>query len=141
VILGADFFTTASGIRQMRTVADSMYVDEDSTFAQLFGVRLMMYDTLGRRTADVTSLRGLVNQRTQKTVAQGKVVLVLADGRRIETEELNYDPELRRIWSDVFTRMRHPDGGFTTFQTFSTDDKFQNLTGTGMTGRIPGLRL
>jgi hypothetical protein len=59
----------------------------------------------------------------------------------IESEELNYDPEANRIWSDVFTRMRHPDGGSTTFQTFSTDDKFQNMTGTGMTGRIPGLKL
>jgi LPS export ABC transporter protein LptC len=141
VIYGATFITTASGIRQAVTRADSMYVDEDSTVAQLYGVKLMMYDTLGRTRADLTSLRGSLNQRTQKMVARGKVVLVLADGRRIETEELNYDPEAHRIWSDVFTRLRHADGGSTTFDTFTADDKFQNVQGQNARGRIPGLKL
>lgn len=141
VLYGTTFATTVKGIRQAVTRADSMYVEEDSTTAQMYGVRLEMYDTLGRRTADLRSLRGSVNNRTNKLVARGKVVLVLSDGRQLETEELNYDPEQHRIWSDVFTRMRHPDGGSTTFETFSTDDKFLSPGGTGMRGRIPGLKL
>ncbi|NJD10072.1 MAG: LPS export ABC transporter periplasmic protein LptC, partial [Gemmatimonadetes bacterium] len=117
---------------------------EDSTTARRFGVKLAMYDTLGRTNANLTSRTGYLNQRTQKLVAQGNVVLVLGSGRQIETEELNYDPETHRIWSDVSTRIRYPaseGGGVTISGTFSTDDKFQNMAGTEMRGKIPGLKL
>jgi LPS export ABC transporter protein LptC len=144
VLYDATFYTTEQGIRQVLNHADTMYVDEDSTTARMFGVKLVMYDTLGHVTANLTSDRGRYDQRTQKTVAQGHVVLVLADGRQIETEELNYDPESHRIWSNVFTRMRYPasqGGGSTTFDTFTVDDKFLNPSGTNARGRIPGLKL
>jgi LPS export ABC transporter protein LptC len=141
VLYGAETQITVKGVREVVLTSDSMYADEDSTTAQLFGVKLMKYDTLGRTTANVTARRGRYNQRTQNLVAQGSVVVTLSDGRRVETEELNYDPESHQIWSDVFTVVRHPNGEATRFQTFSTDDKFQNMTGTGMTGRIPGLKL
>jgi LPS export ABC transporter protein LptC len=144
VLYGAETQITVKGVREVVLRADSMYADEDSTTAQLYGVKLVKYDTLGRTTANVTSRKGRYNQRTQKLLAQGSVVVVLSDGRRIETEELNYDPESHRIWSDVFTRMRYPasqGGGSTTFETFATDDKFLNPSGTGLQGRIPGLKL
>lgn len=141
VLYDAAFTTTVAGVRRAFQESDSMYVDEDSTAAQLFGVKLLMYDTLGRQTANLRSQRGRFDQRTQKMVAQGKVVLTLSDGRRIETEELNYDPETHRIWSDVFTRMHWADGGSTTFDTFTVDDEFRNPMGTNARGRIPGLKL
>lgn len=141
VLYDAETQITVKGVREVVLRSDSMYADEDSTTAQLYGVKLVKYDTLGRTTANVTASQGRYNQRTQMLVARGNVVVKLSDGRRIETEELHYDPESHLIWSDVFTRMRHTDGGVTSFQTFSTDDKFQNMGGTGMSGRIPGLKL
>lgn len=146
--LGADrvlydtrYNTTVDGVRRAVQLADSMYMFEDSATAQLFGVRLMMYDTLGNRTADLRAERGSANQRTNMLLARGKVVLVLADGRRIESEELSYDPDTRRIWSEVFTRMTWPDGSVTTFETFTVDDEFRNPRGTGLRGQVPGLTL
>jgi LPS export ABC transporter protein LptC len=141
VLYDTRYNTTVDGVRRAVQLSDSMYMYEDSATAQLFGVRLMMYDTLGNRTADLRSERGTANQRTQKMLARGNVVLVLADGRRIESEELSYDPELHRVWSDVFTRMTWPDGGVTTFETFTGDDEFKNPSGTGLKGKVPGLTL
>ena len=97
VLYGTRFNMTVNGIRYAVQEADSMYVYEDSTTAQMYGVHVMRYDSIGKRTADLRSRRGNYNQRTQKMIARGSVVLVLADGRRIETEELNYDPESHRI--------------------------------------------
>lgn len=146
--LGADrvlydtrYNTTVEGVRRAVQLADSMYMYEDSATAQLFGVRLMMYDTLGNRTADLRAERGTANQRTKMMLARGNVVLVLSDGRRIESEELSYDPDTHRIWSDVFTRMTWPDGSVTTFETFTVDDEFRNPRGTGLRGQVPGLTL
>lgn len=141
VLYGTRFNTTVDGIRRAVQMSDSMYVYEDSTTAQLYGVRLMMYDTLGKRTADLRSQRGVYNQRTQKMIARGTVVLILADGRKVETDELNYDPEAHRIWSDVPTKMTAPDGSVSSYQTFSTDDEFRNPQGTGMRGKVQGLKL
>jgi len=141
VLFDATYITTVDGIRRAVQRSDTMYIDEDSTQASLFGVKLLMYDTLGRQQADLTSVRGLLNQRTQEMVAQGNVVLLLADGRRVETEELHYDPEGHRIWSDVTTRMESTPGCVATFETFTVDDKFNNPTGTNARGCVPGLRL
>ena len=144
--LGADrvmyrtvFNVTSNGVRSAQQRSDSLYMFEDSSTAQLFGVNLVMYDSLGHRSADVRSLRGRLNTATQEMSAHGNVVVVLADGTRIESEELHYDPSTHRIWSDVETKRIWPDGGITLFSTFRTDDKFSFFDGTNMRGRVPGL--
>lgn len=139
VIHQATFNVTIEGVRRALQRSDSMYMYEDSSTARLFGVDLMMFDSVGNRTADVRSRFGRLNMLTQQMSAQGSVVVVLGDGTRIETEELNYDPQTQRIWSDVETRQVWPDGGITTFATFRTDEKFSFFDGTGMRGRAPGL--
>ena len=139
VIHRATFNVTVEGVRRALQRSDSMYMYEDSSTARLFGVDLMMFDSVGNRTADVRSLYGRLNMLTQQMSAQGSVVVILSDGTRIETEELNYDPQTQRIWSEVETRQIWPDGGVTTFTTFRTDEKFSFFDGTGMRGRAPGL--
>lgn len=141
VLYGTRLVITVDGVRNAIQEADSMYVFEDSTTAQMYGLHLMMYDSIGRKTADLRSLRGDYNQRTQKMVARGAVVLVLSDGRKVETEELNYDPESHRIWSDVSTKMTDRSGSVSTYETFATDDEFKNPSGTGLRGKVPGLKL
>lgn len=139
VIYRATFNITADGVRRAVQRSDSLYMYEDSSTARLFGVDLLMYDSIGNRTAHVRSQRGRLNLATQQMSALGQVVAVLGDGTRIETEELNYDPQTQRIWSDVETRQVWPDGGITTFGTFRTDEKFSFFDGTNMRGRAPGL--
>jgi len=103
VVVGLEQFVTKDGIRQAVLRADTGYVYEQTYRVELARVHLVLFRTTGEQAADLTADAGELNQRTQKMVARGNVVLVTVDGRRIETEELHYDPNLARIWSDVRT--------------------------------------
>ena len=130
-----EFSATADGIRAAKVVSDTAYIFEDSSAMHLRGVDLEMYDETGRQTAHLTSLQGVYNENTQAMTATGTVVLVvLKDGRRIETEELHYDPETHRIWSDVETVMQETDGTRTTVSSFTADDQFNNVQSRGIRG-------
>ena len=138
IMEGVEFSSTSAGVRSARLVSDTAYMFDDSTAMHLRGVDLEMYDETGRRTAHITSQTGVFDQNTQRMIATGSVVLViLADGRKIETEELHYDPETRRVWSDVDTRMTEPDGNVATFESFTADDQFTNVQTRGARGGRP----
>jgi LPS export ABC transporter protein LptC len=123
-----EFSATADGVRAAKVVTDTAFIFEDSSSMHLRGVDLEMYDASGLQTAHLSSLQGVYDKNTQAMVATGDVVLVvLKDGRRIETDELHYDPETRRVWSDVETRMQEADGTRTTVASFTADDQFNNV--------------
>ncbi|HEX6939131.1 MAG TPA: LPS export ABC transporter periplasmic protein LptC [Longimicrobiales bacterium] len=103
VVAGVEHFVTRDGIRQAVLRADTGYFYEDSARVDLVNVHLTLFRGTGEEAADLTSAAGQLNQRTEAMVARGNVVLVTVDGRRIETEELHYDPRQQRIWSDVRT--------------------------------------
>lgn len=92
------------GVLRARLFADTAYVFEDSSKVLMRPVRLTLFDEGGKKAAHLTALQGTVDTRTQAMVAKGHVVLVTEDGnRRIETEELHYDPRADMIWSDLKT--------------------------------------
>ncbi|MFO7921362.1 MAG: LPS export ABC transporter periplasmic protein LptC [Nioella sp.] len=94
------------GALRARLHADTAYVWEDSAKTLMFPVDLKLYDKNGAQTAHLTADEGELHSQTNKMVARGNVVLVTTDGeRRILTEELHYDPQRDRIWSDVHTVM------------------------------------
>ena len=92
------------GVLRARLFADTAYVFEDSSKVLMRPVRLTLFDQEGKEAAHLTALEGTTDTRTQAMVAKGHVVLVTQDGnRRIETEELHYDPRADMIWSDLKT--------------------------------------
>lgn len=138
IMIGVEFTATSAGVRSAKMLSDTAYMFEDSTVMHLRSVDLEVFDETGRRTAHVTSDRGIFDQVTQKMIAIGNVVLtVVRDGQKIETEELHYDPETRRVWSDVATRRTEADGTVTTVESFTADDQFTNLQTRGARGGRP----
>ena len=110
VYYGMVSYLTASGVREGRVQADTAYWFSDSATVKLKGMRLVFYNSDGTERASVTADAGELDENTDRMVARGNVVLiVLSDGRRIETAELNYNPGEDRIWSDSMTVMN--DGG------------------------------
>jgi LPS export ABC transporter protein LptC len=136
VIMDAEHFITADGIRRAHLRADTAYLFEDSATTQLRVVHLEMFDNAGALTSTLTADSGAYNTTTQRTVARGNVVLVMPDpdGRTVWTEELHYDPASKRIWSDVPTRMLTSSGEDLHGQGFTSDDQFQNFTIRGGAG-------
>ena len=94
------------GALRARLHADTAYIWEDSAKTLMFPVDLKLYDKNGAQTAHLTADQGELDSQTNNMFATGNVVLVTVDGnRRVLTEELHYDPQRERIWSDVHTVM------------------------------------
>ena len=133
-------YMTTQGIRKARVQGDTAYIYDDSGTVKIKKVRLVIFDEAGGEKARLTSESGDFNTATQAMVARGKAVLITVGGQRkqIETEELHYDPQNKRLWSTVRTVMI--DGNSrVTGSGFEADDKFTNVQIKGVTGRVGGL--
>ncbi len=118
---------SVNGIREGRIEADTAFAYSDSTLYTLRNPVLVLYDEQGMERARVVALRGRFNYASKEMVARGEVVLTIPEGnRRVETEELNYDPSGDRIWSDSLTVMRE-GGTVTEGMGFSSDLDFRRL--------------
>jgi LPS export ABC transporter protein LptC len=141
IMTGVTHAPTSEGIRSAIGKYDTVYVFEDSSKLHLKGVNLEMFDATGRKTATLTSLTGELNTSTEAMVARGSVRLVTTtDNRVIETEELHYDPNTRRIWSDVATTMRLR-GDVTHSDGFKADDQFEKVEIVRPRGAVPGVKV
>lgn len=140
VYYGMVSYITASGIREGRIQADTAYAFADSGTVDMRGMELVLYENDGRARATVTAERGELEENTDRMVARGNVVLVLhADGRRLESPELHYDPNRDRIWSDSATVQTLPGGRVTRGTAFESDLDFDNLRIENPRGSLGGV--
>lgn len=142
VILGVEHTMTKNGVRTGVLNSDTAYLHEASREMDLRGVALQFYSDNGTPSGTLTSTSGEYDIGTGAFVARGDVLLVTRgpEGeRRVETEELHYDVEGDRLWSEVPFVMR--EGGRTTRGTsFRSDAEFRNwsVTGAETSGGLPG---
>jgi LPS export ABC transporter protein LptC len=141
IMIGVRYAPTEEGTRKALGVFDTVYAYNDSSVYDLRGVTLDIYSTEGRPAAKVTSESGRMNVATDAMTATGHVVLITPDNVRIETEELHYDPNTHRIWSDVETRRFSSDGKEAIADSFSSDDQFTNITYIHLRGDVTGLKM
>jgi LPS export ABC transporter protein LptC len=128
VIFGMVSYLTSSGVRQGRIDADTAYIYNDSSSIQLRGMHVVFYAEDGTERAVVVAERGELDQVSDRMVARGNVVLTIhTDGRKIESPELQYDPNRDRIWSDSATVMTMADGRVTRGTSFESDLSFDNV--------------
>ncbi|MGQ0813626.1 MAG: LPS export ABC transporter periplasmic protein LptC [Gemmatimonadota bacterium] len=141
VIVGFQQYVSENGLSKAILHGDTAFVYEDSSVAHVKDVNLVLYDEAGQVSARLTSKAGRLSTLTQAMTATGSVVLVTEqDKRTIETEELHYDPNTHRVWSNVRTVQRH-QGGVLTGTGFEADDKFYNVRITGARSSGGGLRI
>lgn len=127
VLYGTTHYMTADGIRKAQVRADTAYVHEDSATVRMRGVEMTVYNEQGRERATVTAGGGWLDSRTERMTAWGKVVVVSRDqDKRIESEELHFDPRGDRMWSTVPTVLR--EGGRTIRGSgFESDAELNNI--------------
>jgi LPS export ABC transporter protein LptC len=135
VAYGMLTYVTSNGVREARIQADTAYVYENESTAELKQMELIFYDEVGKERATVTGLEGDWNQETNRMVARGDVVLFIhADSSTIESPEIFYDPDLDRIWSDSSTVRTMKDGSVQSGTAFESDMSFENLRIENMRG-------
>ncbi len=137
VVAGVTHYLTEDGVRRGVLNADTAYFYADSAKANLVKVHLLLYNATGQKAADLTSRTGQLDQRSNAMIARGNVVLVATGGgaQRVETQELHYDPNTHKVWSDVSSTIYQ--GGTRTVAGggFSADDQLQNIS---MKGGVHG---
>jgi LPS export ABC transporter protein LptC len=91
----------------------------------LYGVRMHFYEE-GERSAVLTAREAEVDQATEFTTAQGNVVVVNADGDRLESEVLHWDPAKQEINTEEFVKFTRGDQVFTGYG-MTTDPDLANV--------------
>jgi LPS export ABC transporter protein LptC len=135
IVFGMEQWITQDGVLQGHVRADTAIQWQDSSAVHLRGsVDLKVLEDNGRERALVTADRGILDVRTNRMVANGNVVLVIpGQTRRLETQQLHYDPQGDRIWSDSSFVHTHR-GQVTRGRAFTSDLEFQNFTILGRGG-------
>jgi LPS export ABC transporter protein LptC len=126
---GLTQYLTSEGIRTAFLQADRGCLWQNSDTIVVEGFRLTVYqDETGVEQAVVTGERGVLNTVTERMRANGNAVLFIpAQGRRIESEELFYDPQANRMYSDSATTM-YLEGRIIEGSGFESDLSFENPT-------------
>lgn len=126
MLIGVDFFLTDGGIRRAEVIADTAYMYDQNTRSELRVVRTKFYNPDGRESATLTSRQGSYNMRLNTMEGRGNVVVVTPEGRRLETQQLRYDPGHDEVSSDSAFTLTEPDR-VTTGIGFTSDPEMNNI--------------
>jgi LPS export ABC transporter protein LptC len=128
VIIDMENVVTVEGVNQGEIYADTAFFYRDSTFYLLRNPVLVLFTETGAQRARVVAERGTMHMNTDALTAQGNVVLTVQEGnRRVESQELHYDPNGDRIWSDSLTVL-HEEGIVSEGLGFTSDLNFRSMT-------------
>jgi LPS export ABC transporter protein LptC len=114
VLEGFSHYVTNEGVRRSRVEADTAYFYENTQITELRKVKVTFYDIKGAESSTLTSRTGTYRWQDGAMEADGNVVVVSPDGRRLATERLRYDNATNTISTD---------------QPFTFDDTSQHLKG------------
>jgi LPS export ABC transporter protein LptC len=126
VLEGFSHYVTTEGVRRSRVEADTAYFYESSQTTDLRRIKVIFYDLKGVEGSTLTGLRGTYHWQNGSMEANGHVVVVTPDGRRLQTERLRYDDATNTISTDqhfTFDRgTEHLEGN-----SFKSDPDFKNV--------------
>jgi LPS export ABC transporter protein LptC len=140
VVFGMVSYLTSNGVREGRVQADTAFTDPESSRVDLRNMTVLFYGEEGRENATVIGRTGEWNQETDQMIARGDVELFIhSDSSTLRSQEIHYDPDRDRIWSDSATTRTMKDGTETRGSAFESDIEFTNvriLNVRGDAGRI-----
>jgi hypothetical protein len=91
------------------------------------GLRVWFYEKTGELKAELTANWALHNEVTNIWEARSNVVLIDAEGKKLETEQLFWNPQSGKVYNDTYTKMTtSEDGTFFTGNSFSANQDFTN---------------
>lgn len=100
MMFGVTFALTDQGVRRAHLKSDTTLLYNEGTRAELRRVITTFFTTTGEQDAVLTSREGTYLVRLNTMEARGDVVVVSTDGRKLETQQLKYDPARNEITSD-----------------------------------------
>jgi LPS export ABC transporter protein LptC len=114
ILEGFSHYVTNQGVRRSRVEADTAYFYENTQITELRKVKVTFYDIKGAESSTLTSRTGTYRWQDGAMQADGNVVVISPDGRRLATQTLKYDNATNTISTD---------------KPFTFDDSTQHLKG------------
>jgi LPS export ABC transporter protein LptC len=134
VLEGFSHWVTKDGIRRSEVQADTAYFYENTQVTQLRNIRVVFYDITGKESSTLTAKTGTYRWQDGSMQANGKVVVVSPDGRKLQTDTLKYDNATNTISTNTHFIMDrgtdHLEG-----QSFRSDPDFKNVVTNKPVGR------
>ena len=103
VTTNAEYYYSDSGRVTNRIIAGTIseYTDEDDPHTYLTnGVELDFFDTAGILSSKLTARRGQILQKKKQMEVEEQVVFTNAKGEKLETEQLTWDQDSDRVFTD-----------------------------------------
>jgi len=134
VLEGFSHWITKDGIRRSEVQADTAFFYENTQVTQLKNVRVVFYDIDGKESSTLTSKTGTYRWQDGSMQANGTVVVISPDGRKLQTDTLKYDNATNTISTDTHFVMDrgtdHLEG-----DSFRSDPDFRNVVTNKPVGR------
>lgn len=126
VLEGFSHYVTNEGVRRSRVEADTAFFYEPTQITELLNVKVVFFDIKGAEGSTLTAKRGTYRWQDGSMQADGDVVVISPDGRRLTTEALRYENATNTIMTDKpfsFDRgTEHLEGN-----SFRSDPDFKNV--------------
>ena len=126
ILEGFSHYVTNDGIRRSRVEADTAFFYENTQITHLRRIRVVFFDVRGEEGSTLTAKTGTYRWQDGSMEADGSVLVVAPDGRRLQTETLKYDNATNTISTDQhfsFDRgTEHLEGN-----SFRSDPDFKNV--------------
>jgi LPS export ABC transporter protein LptC len=126
ILEGFSHYVTKDGVRRSRVEADTAFFYESTQITQLRKIRVVFFDIKGEEGSTLTARTGTYRWQDGSMEANGSVLVVSPDGRRLQTESLRYDNGTNTISTTThFTFDRgseHLEGN-----SFRSDPDFKNV--------------
>jgi len=126
ILEGFSHYVTSDGIRRSRVEADTAFFYENTQVTQLKRIRVVFFDVRGEEGSTLTAKTGTYRWQDGSMEANGSVLVVAPDGRRLQTETLKYDNATNTISTNrhfSFDRdTEHLEGN-----SFRSDPDFKNV--------------
>jgi LPS export ABC transporter protein LptC len=127
VMFGVTLYLTDGGIRRAEVHADTAYMYEENTRTELRKVNATFFKPSGEQDGVLTSLEATYNTRLGNMEARGNVIVTAADGRKLESPHLRYEPSRNEITSDSTFLATYTDGRTLSGVGFVSDPDLRNV--------------
>ncbi len=107
---GFTLVETHNGMKRVEVVGSQMVEDPEQQVLNVREVKVDFYDEQGVHQSVLTARTGTVETQTGDMTVRGQVVVVTDDGVRLETEELRWLDDTRRIVTDLPVRIIRETG-------------------------------
>ena len=118
---------TDSARLQMRMVTPLIKMYESATDARdefPQGIHVWFYEKTGELRAEITANWAKHDIETDLWEARSNVVLIDAEGKKLETEQLFWDPKKGIVYSEKYTKITQENGNIGTGDIFSANQDF-----------------